>query len=205
MTLIANYIPLESPDGGPNFYEFGDDVLYEINIDNNGDGFADITYQFQFHDRDHQSQHLPLQHRPDHEPHRLELEPSADLHRVAGGEGWVPPGARVRTSRARPATSDPSRPPTICRWSRRPPPHWARTTVFAGQRAEGFYVDLGAIFDLGILRPFEEDHTTFGLTNTGLGQMAAGVNSTAGGQRPQHRPAGPHRRAHVPVAPAQAR
>ena len=52
--------------------------------------------------------------------------------------------------------------------------------VFAGQRAEGFYVDLGAIFDLGILRPFEQDHTTFGLTNTGLGQMAAGVNSTKG-------------------------
>ena len=54
------------------------------------------------------------------------------------------------------------------------------TKVFAGQRAEGFYVDLGAIFDLGDLRPFEQDHNTFGLTNTGLGQMAAGVNSTAG-------------------------
>jgi hypothetical protein len=52
--------------------------------------------------------------------------------------------------------------------------------VFAGQRAEGFYVDLGAIFDLGILRPFEQLHATFGLQNTGLGAMAAGVNSTKG-------------------------
>jgi hypothetical protein len=52
--------------------------------------------------------------------------------------------------------------------------------VFAGQRAEGFYVDLGAIFDLGDLRPFEQAHNTFGLANTGLGKMAAGVNSTAG-------------------------
>jgi hypothetical protein len=52
--------------------------------------------------------------------------------------------------------------------------------VFAGQRAEGFYVDLGAIFDLGILRPFQQLHTTFGLENTGLGAMAAGVNSTKG-------------------------
>jgi hypothetical protein len=52
--------------------------------------------------------------------------------------------------------------------------------VFAGQRAEGFYVDLGAIFDLGDLRPFEQDHNTFGLANTGLGKMAKGVNSTAG-------------------------
>src|ERR1039458_7087288 len=48
VTLIANYIPLEEPAGGPNFYEFGDDVLYEIHIDNDGDGRADITYQFQF-------------------------------------------------------------------------------------------------------------------------------------------------------------
>src|SRR5207302_264345 len=48
VTIIANYVPLESPAGGPNFYEFGDDVLYEINIDNNGDGKAEIIYQFTF-------------------------------------------------------------------------------------------------------------------------------------------------------------
>ena len=44
VTIIANYVPLQAPDGGPNFYEFGDDVLY----DNNGDGQADVTYQFTF-------------------------------------------------------------------------------------------------------------------------------------------------------------
>ena len=38
VTLIANYIPLQAPDGGPNFYEFADDVLYEIHVDNTGDG-----------------------------------------------------------------------------------------------------------------------------------------------------------------------
>ena len=48
VTLIANYIPLQAPDGGPNFYEFADDVLYSINIDNDGDGQPDIAYQFQF-------------------------------------------------------------------------------------------------------------------------------------------------------------
>jgi hypothetical protein len=46
VTLIANYVPLEHPDGGPNFYEFGDEVLYSINIDNNGDGVADVVYSF---------------------------------------------------------------------------------------------------------------------------------------------------------------
>jgi len=48
VTIIANYIPLQAPDGGPNFFEFGDDVLYEIKIDNNGDGSPDVTYQFNF-------------------------------------------------------------------------------------------------------------------------------------------------------------
>src|SRR5215470_3489218 len=48
VTLIVNYIPLEGPAGGPNFFEFGDDVLYEIHIDNNGDAVDDITYQFHF-------------------------------------------------------------------------------------------------------------------------------------------------------------
>src|ERR1700733_1952386 len=48
VTILANYIPLQSPDGGPNFFEFGDDVVYAIHIDNNGDGKADITYEFWF-------------------------------------------------------------------------------------------------------------------------------------------------------------
>ncbi|HLK45956.1 MAG TPA: DUF4331 domain-containing protein, partial [Acidimicrobiales bacterium] len=51
-------------------------------------------------------------------------------------------------------------------------------TVFAGQRADGFYVDLGSIFDLGILRPFESLHNLFGLTGTGIGGSLPGVNAT---------------------------
>src|SRR6516165_10483740 len=48
VTLIANYIPLEGPAGGPNFYSFGDDVLYEIHVDNDGDAEPDVTFQFRF-------------------------------------------------------------------------------------------------------------------------------------------------------------
>src|SRR3954453_19635612 len=49
ITIIANYIPFELPEGGPNYYTFGKDVRYEIHIKNKtttkGD---DITYRFTF-------------------------------------------------------------------------------------------------------------------------------------------------------------
>ena len=48
VTLIANYIPLQEPGGGPQWFRFDDSVLYEIKIDNTGDGLEDISYQFQF-------------------------------------------------------------------------------------------------------------------------------------------------------------
>src|SRR6266516_2259326 len=48
VTIITNYVPLEGPPGGPNFFEFGDDVLYSIFIDNDGDAYPDVTYQFRF-------------------------------------------------------------------------------------------------------------------------------------------------------------
>jgi Domain of unknown function (DUF4331) len=48
VTLIANFIPLEAPYGGPNFFKFDDNVLYEIMIDNNGDAVEDVTFQFKF-------------------------------------------------------------------------------------------------------------------------------------------------------------
>jgi hypothetical protein len=50
------------------------------------------------------------------------------------------------------------------------------SVVFAGQRAEAFFVDLGAIFDLGDLRPIANLHATFGLPAL---QAAPGVNSLA--------------------------
>ena len=48
VTLIANYIPFQDPQGGPNFYQFDPNALYEIHIDNNGDAKEDITFQFRF-------------------------------------------------------------------------------------------------------------------------------------------------------------
>jgi hypothetical protein len=48
VTILANYIPFQDPQGGPNFNMFDPNALYEIHIDNNGDGVEDITFQFQF-------------------------------------------------------------------------------------------------------------------------------------------------------------
>lgn len=48
VTLIANYQPFESPQGGPNYYTMDPNALYEIHIDNDGDGAEDLTFQFRF-------------------------------------------------------------------------------------------------------------------------------------------------------------
>lgn len=48
VTLIANYIPLQAPYGGPNYFRMDNDALYEIHIDNNGDAIEDLTFQFDF-------------------------------------------------------------------------------------------------------------------------------------------------------------
>lgn len=51
VNLIANFIGLEDPAAGPNFTRFGDDVLYEIHINNTGDATDQVTYQFRFSTR----------------------------------------------------------------------------------------------------------------------------------------------------------
>ncbi|MGI8552292.1 MAG: DUF4331 family protein, partial [Dehalococcoidia bacterium] len=48
VTLLANYVPLQNPANGPNFYKLSDFVTYDINVDTDGDGIADLTYRFEF-------------------------------------------------------------------------------------------------------------------------------------------------------------
>jgi hypothetical protein len=48
VTMIANYIPFQDPQGGPNFYQFNPNALYEIMVSNNGAAKEDITFQFRF-------------------------------------------------------------------------------------------------------------------------------------------------------------
>jgi len=50
VTLIANYLPLQDPYGGPNYFDLDSDALYEIHVDNDGDAVEDISFQFRFAD-----------------------------------------------------------------------------------------------------------------------------------------------------------
>lgn len=51
VTLVANWIPLEEPNGGPNFYAWATEVAHDINIDSDGDARPDIIYRWTFEDR----------------------------------------------------------------------------------------------------------------------------------------------------------
>ena len=88
VTLISNFIPLQGAAAGPNFYRFDPNVLYEIMIDNDGDGIEDVTYQFRFQTNVAERRNLPLQRRTgllqfEHEQLHQPQRP-ADLHRDEG-------------------------------------------------------------------------------------------------------------------------
>src|SRR5262249_2871367 len=164
VTLIANYIPLQTPAGGPNFYQFGEDVRYEIHIDNDGDGKADVTYRFTFHNRLRNPDTFLYNTGP------ITALNSANwntrqfysVRRFSDGGGT---GTELGKNLACPP----------CNIGPLSTPNYDKLAaaavhdlgggikVFAGQRAEGFYVDLGAIFDLGDLRPFENLHNQYGM------------------------------------------
>src|SRR6185369_1216646 len=162
VTLIANYIPLQAPAGGPNFYPFGDDVLYEIHVDNNGDGRADVTYQFRFstclrNDATFLYNTGPIQSLDDPNWN------SRQFYSVTKVTGW---GRRRVLGEDLPCPPDNIGPlstpdyPSLAQAAVQTLADGSR--VFAGQRADGFYVDLGSIFDLANLRPFQNLHETFG-------------------------------------------
>jgi hypothetical protein len=175
VTLIANYIPLQEPAGGPNFYEFGDDVLYEIHIDNNGDGVADISYQFEFET----ILTTPSSFLYNTGPITSLSDPnwnSKQFYKVTRVDGW---GSHILCSKAAcpPCNVGVLSTPDYEAKLGGPAVHSLSNgiCVFAGQRAEEFYVDLGSIFDLGNLRPLEE-YNVYGKA-AGL-KSAPGVNAT---------------------------
>jgi hypothetical protein len=170
VTIISNYLPLEAPFGGPNFFEFGDDVRYEIHIDNNADGKAEIVYEFEFRTEVRNPNTFlyntgPIESIASQNWNRRQFY---SVTRVANGHRRV----LGRHLPCPPCNIGPASTPRYDRLSGQAVHTLGGGhTVFAGQRLEGFYVDLGAIFDLGDLRPFSKLH---------LAAMAdaAGVNAT---------------------------
>jgi hypothetical protein len=175
VTIIANFIPLQKPDGGPNFYEFGDDVLYEIHISNRGDARSDVVYRFRFNTKIRNPNTFLYNTGP------ITSITSANWNRPQFYKvtRWERGGGDPVT-----LASNLTTPPVNI--GPRSTPNYAATftnaaihdlghgrKVFAGQRAEGFFVDLGSIFDLAALRPFQILHLI-------PSAAAVGVNGTQG-------------------------
>jgi hypothetical protein len=159
VTLIANYIPLEGPAGGPNFYEFGDDVLYAIHIDNDGDSLSEIAYEFRFEtklfvgntflyntgtitsldDPHWNKRQFYTVSKVDQAGNRVVLASGLKCPPCNIGPFSTPNYAALAQAAV---TTLPN----------------GEGTVFAGQRAEGFYVDLGSVFDELDLRAFQSLH-----------------------------------------------
>ena len=176
VTLIANYVPLQEPAGGPNFYEFGDDVRYEIHIDNNGDGQPDVTYRFQFQTRLRNPDTFlyntgPILSLDSPNWNRRQFYAVSKVN-AQGGITSLAVGLACPPCNIGPL-STPDYPALA---GAAVHGLGGGVKVFAGQRAEGFYVDLGSIFDLANLRPFQQLHNQFGM-NVFTGP-APGVNAT---------------------------
>jgi Domain of unknown function (DUF4331) len=157
VTIVANYIPLQEPAGGPNFAKFGDDVLYELHVDNDGDSAEDVTYQFRFRTRVGNPNTFlyntgPITSLSDDD---WNVRQTYSVTRVAGGEAQLL-GENLPTP---PVNIGPRSTPAYASLAAEAVadlPGGIRS--FAGQRDDPFFVDLGSVFDLAGLRPFNPFH-----------------------------------------------
>lgn len=155
---MTNYIPLEEPAGGPNFNAFGEDVVYSINIDNTADGEEDIVYQFRFRTETRNGDTFlyntgPIDTLSDPDWNRPQFY---SLTRFDGNRrrnlGQSLPTSPVNIGpRSTPAYT------SLMAAAVQDIPH-SGGKVFAGQIDDPFFVDLGSIFDLAGLRPFNSLH-----------------------------------------------
>ncbi len=157
VTIITNYLPTEVPAGGPTFFEFGNDVLYSIHIDNNGDGRPDITYEFTFE----QEFANPSTFLYNTGPIGSLVDPNWNKRQLYTVTRVTHLGSKVLAEKL---------PCPPCNIGIHSTPEYSKLeqeaihslpngqTVFAGQRNDPFFVDIGSIFDLADLRPFQNLH-----------------------------------------------
>ncbi|HET6221876.1 MAG TPA: DUF4331 family protein, partial [Dongiaceae bacterium] len=170
ITLIMNVIPGQDSADGPNYFSFADDVLYRLHIDNDADGEAeDIVYEFRFKTETRPfggtlTGPIPFIGNPNIPVPQLKGITALD---GAGSEGLtrrqtftvteVRGRKRSRlfdrqTLVAVPTNVGPSTMPDYQDLASQGIYEDGDIRVFAGQRAETFYIDLGAVFDTVNLR-----------------------------------------------------
>jgi hypothetical protein len=182
VTIIASYLPSQAPSGGPNFYEFDDEVLYEINIDNDRDAEENIVFQFRFSTVNTNPNTFlyntgPIGSVNDPNWNRRQTYSVTQVNRSGGKHRSVQLGANLSCP---PANVGPRSTPdyealaasTVYQLTH--PRNGSSIKVFAGQRADSFFVDLGSVFDLGTLRPFQGAHLIKlpGVSDTGVDSLA---------------------------------
>lgn len=170
VTIIANYLPLQDAYGGPNYFALDPDALYEIHIDNNGDAVEDITFQFDF-TQNLNSIEIDSDGNPSTPNVAIPLSNAGDASNSANvqtNESYnVTMVKGDRRSGTRTSLGNFNKPfdyigtksfadyPTYARSFIKPLNlgSCGQGKVFVGQRAEGFAIDLGRVFDLVNLNP----------------------------------------------------
>jgi hypothetical protein len=151
ITIASDWIPGQVPANGPNFFRFDDRARYYVNIDNNGDGVADIRYRYEF-DTNVRNPDSFLYAGPGTTSYsQLNVYQTYDLTRedydrhgrltdqrkIANDFPVAPSNVGPKTF---PSYVGDFAIPAVKQLSN-------GTKLFAGQRAEPFFVDLGAAFD----------------------------------------------------------
>jgi hypothetical protein len=168
VTILSNFVPLQGPPGGPNFFEFGDDVLYSIFIDNDGDALPDITYQFKFNTTLRNEDTFlyntgTIESIDSDNWNKRQFYDVSVIHEHGHPHGHRKKQNHDRDGKGKKLNHDPLACPP-CNVGPRSTPNYddlaaaavhtldSGETVYAGQRNDGFFVDLGAIFDLADIR-----------------------------------------------------
>jgi len=172
VTIIANYLPLQDAYGGPNYFALDPDALYEIHIDNNGDAVEDITFQFDFTQNLNSgfdipsggpsNVNIPLVNAGVYDSSKAVNFQTNESYEVTMVKGDRRSGARTPLGNFdKPfdyiGTKSFKDYPTYARGFIQPLNLGSCGTgkVFVGQRAEGFAIDLGKVFDLVNLNPLD--------------------------------------------------
>jgi hypothetical protein len=178
LTVVANWIPLADPAGGPNFYPLDEDARYYVKIDNTGDGYEDVAYRWDFTTRFrnpnsflYAAPTVDSVNDPD-----LNLVQTYDLYKETYNRNRKLVGVR-RIANDAPVVPDNVGPKTMPNFAQveaggvTPLKGGGKTIVTPADDA--FFVDLGAIFDgINIDRP--------GRPNIGLGNQGGGKDDVAG-------------------------